>query len=101
MAGTFLGDWRILGVPTDSTSVPSVVRLSLAVELEGARPESLLRSLGSFVRDTLGDSCRVARFRRKLAIPLEPLELWGGVATVMGIGGFPGTASSYEIALSS
>ena len=28
----------------DSTSVPNVVRLSLVVELEGARPESLLAS---------------------------------------------------------
>ena len=34
----------------DSTSVPNVVRLSLVVELEGARPESLLASSCSFDR---------------------------------------------------
>ena len=34
----------------DSTSVPNVVRLSLVVELEGARPESLLTSSCSFDR---------------------------------------------------
>lgn len=37
-----LGEWLILGV--DSTSVPNVVLLSLAVELDGARAESLLPS---------------------------------------------------------
>ena len=34
----------------DSTSVPNVVRLSLVVELEGAKPESLLASSCSFNR---------------------------------------------------
>ena len=34
----------------DSTSVPNVVRLSLVVEFEGARPESLLASFCTFDR---------------------------------------------------
>lgn len=43
-----LGERLMLVV--DSTSVPNVVRLSLVVELEGAKPESLLASCGSFDR---------------------------------------------------
>ncbi len=39
-----LGDNRMLGALMESTSVPSVVLLSLAVELEVARPESLRTS---------------------------------------------------------
>lgn len=39
----------------ESTSVPSVVRLFLAVEWEGARPESRLTSLCSLVRAVWGE----------------------------------------------
>ena len=39
----------------ESTSVPSVVRLFLAVEWEGARPESRLISLCSLVRAVWGE----------------------------------------------
>ena len=43
-----LGESFVLVV--DSMSVPNVVRLSLVVELEGARPESLLASSCNFER---------------------------------------------------
>ena len=48
-----LGECLILD--DESISVPSVVRLFLAVEWEGARPESLLTSLCSLVRAVWGD----------------------------------------------
>ena len=80
----------------ESTSVPSVVRLFLAVELEGARPESRLTSFCSLARAVWGE-------RRWLFVePLTPekpfWEEWeeaeGGVATVIGMGGFAAVVSS-------
>ena len=80
----------------ESTSVPNVVRLFLAVELDGARPESRLTSCCSLARAVWGD-------RRWLFVdPLTPEKpfwqewegLEGGVATVIGIGGFAAVVSS-------
>ena len=48
-----LGERLILVV--DSTSVPNVVRLSLVVELEGSKPESLLVLLCSLDRAVRGE----------------------------------------------
>ena len=49
-----LGEYLMLD--DESTSVPSVVRLFLAVELDGARPESRLTSFCSLARAVWGDN---------------------------------------------
>ena len=80
----------------ESPSVPNVVRLFLAVELEGARPESRLTSFCSLARAVWGE--RRWLFFGPLA-PEKPFwgeweEVEGGVATVIGMGGFAAVVSS-------
>ena len=78
----------------DSTSVPNVVRLSLVVELEGARPESLLASSCGFVRALLGERRWLEVLGRRRPVKREGDEDEGGVATAIGMGGLAATVSS-------
>lgn len=87
-----LGECLILD--DESTSVPNVVRLSLAVEFEGARPESRRTSLCSLARAVWGDR-RWLFFGRLRPVKLCCEGLEGGVATVIGIGGSAAVVSSY------
>lgn len=86
-----LGDCFRLDV--DSISVPNVVRLSLAVELDGASPESL-RTSCSLDRAASGDSRWFADFG--LLNAAKPLgDVVGGrLATVIGIGVWAAVVSS-------
>ena len=87
-----LGDRFTLFV--DSTSVPNVVRLSLVVELEGARPEFLLASSCGFDRALLGERRWLEVFGRRRPVKRERDEDEGDVATVIGMGGLAAMVSS-------
>ena len=78
----------------DSTSVPNVVRLSLVVELEGARPESLLASSCCFDKALLGERRWLEVLGRRRPVKREREEDEGGVATVIGMGGLAAMVSS-------
>ena len=77
----------------DSTSVPNVVRLSLVVELEGARPESLLVSSCTFDRAVGGERRFFEILGRPRLLNLVRGDAEGGVATVMGMGGLAAMVS--------
>ena len=79
----------------DPPSVPNVVRLFLAVELEGASPESLLVSPWSPA--WYGESLWSGVFHLWLRILSFCGVLGGGVATVMGTGGVAASVSAYGI----
>ena len=83
----------------DSTSVPKVVRLSLVVELEGARPESLLASFCVFDRAVLGDRRWLEVLGRRRPVNRGRGDVEGAVATAIDMGGLAGMVSSYEMAL--
>ncbi len=89
---------EIFRLVDDPPSVPSVVRLSLVVELEGASPESLLASSWSLARAWWGERVRSGLFHRLLRI----LSFWGvlggGVATVIGVGGLAAFVFAYGMA---
>ena len=75
-----------LALVVDSTSVPNVVRLSLVVELEGARPESLLALSCTFERATRGERRWLEALGRRRPLNRVRGDVGGGVARVIGMG---------------
>lgn len=77
----------------DSTSVPNVVGLSLVVELDGARAESLLASSCSFNRAVSGESRLLEVLGRRRPFNRLRGEVEGEVALAMGMGGLAAMVS--------
>lgn len=82
-----------LTLVVDSTSVPNVVRLSLVVELEGARPESLLTLSFNFERAIRGERRWLEVLGRRRPFNRVGGEVEGGAAAAIGMGALAATVS--------